>query len=269
MNHRFKTIVVSDIHLGTSSSKSREVVQFLKKNTCDTLILNGDIIDGWQLKKSGKWKKKHSTLVKYIMSTLTDSHTKIIYVRGNHDDFLDQMIPLEFGNFSIMNDYVLTASNGKKYYVTHGDVFDSVTTHFKWMAKLGDIGYTFLLWLNRRINQYRIRRGLPYYSLSQFVKQRVKSAVSFIDDFENHLVAMAKTKKCDGIICGHIHTAANKYIDDIHYLNSGDWVESMTALTEDFEGNWNVVNYTEWLPLQESDAPIAVAELVSSFNLSM
>ncbi len=251
MTHKFKTIVVSDIHLGTKNSKSHEVVKFLKQNSCETLILNGDIIDGWQLKKSGVWKKKHSALIKFVMAKLSERQTQIIYLRGNHDDFLDQMTPLEFGNFSIVNDYILASANGKKYYITHGDIFDTVTTHFKWLAKLGDVGYTFLLWINRLYNQYRVRRGMPYYSLSKVIKQKVKSAISFIDNFENHLVDMAKIKKCEGVICGHIHTPANKDIQGIHYLNSGDWVESMTALCEDFDGEWHLIYYNDWVEVQQ------------------
>lgn len=250
MKKKFKTIIISDIHLGTKSSKSKEVVKFLKHHKCETLILNGDIIDGWQLKKSGAWKKRHSGLVKYVMKRLAKGDTKIIYLRGNHDDFLDQLLPVKFGNFSIVTEHILE-SNGKKYYITHGDVFDSITTNFKWLAKLGDISYTFLLWFNRHYNHYRVKRGLPYYSLSQAIKSKVKSAVSFIDDFENHLVKMARKKNCNGIICGHIHTPANKIIDNIHYLNSGDWVETMSALTEDHSGKWQIVYYQDWLTEHE------------------
>lgn len=263
MNTQFKTLVISDIHLGTKNSQSDEVVKFLKQHSCETLILNGDIIDGWQLKKSGKWKKKHSALVKYVMSTLSRTNTKVIYVRGNHDDFLEQMIPLEFGNFSIVNDYILPGANGKKYFVTHGDIFDSVTTNFKWIAKLGDIGYTLLLWLNRKYNAHRVSRGLPFYSISKLIKQKVKHAVAFVDDFEKHLVTMAKTKNCQGIICGHIHTPANKVIENIHYLNSGDWVESLTALTEDQEGKWDIVHYNEWVKELSSEDKQAMVETVS------
>jgi UDP-2,3-diacylglucosamine pyrophosphatase LpxH len=135
--------------------------------------------------------------------------------------------------------------------VVHGDIFDSVTTNLKWIAKLGDIGYTFLLWLNRHYNQYRVKRGLPYYSLSQVVKQKVKQAVSFITDYEKELCEVAKQERCDGVICGHIHHPDNKMIDEIHYLNSGDWVETMSALVEHENGNWEVIFYKEWLQQEE------------------
>lgn len=243
---RYRTIVLSDIHLGTRTSKAKEVCHFLKHHRSDTLILNGDIIDGWQLKRSGTWKKKHTRFFRIVLKWASRRKTKVIYIRGNHDDFLDQVMPFELGNFRICRDY-LHQSGNKKYYVVHGDIFDTVTTKLKWIAKLGDVGYTFLLWLNRHYNSYREKRGLPYYSLSQVVKAKVKSAVSFITDFETQLAEVARIKKCDGVICGHIHTPADKMIGDVHYLNSGDWVESLTALVETNEGEWKIIHYPQWL----------------------
>jgi UDP-2,3-diacylglucosamine pyrophosphatase LpxH len=246
MKKFYKTIVLSDIHLGTKASKAKEVITFLKHHKCETLILNGDIVDGWQLRKSGKWTKQHSNFFKHIISLTAKKKCKIVYLRGNHDDFLEEIMPLKIGNFSIKKYYILYGVE-KKYFVTHGDLFDNVTTKLKWIAKLGDVGYTFLLWLNRHYNTYREKRGLPYYSLSQVVKLKVKSAVSFISDFENELAKVAKSRNCNGIICGHIHQAAIKNINGIEYLNSGDWVESLTALVEDINGNWEIIKYQEWM----------------------
>lgn len=246
MKTHYRTIILSDIHLGIRNSHVREAVHFLREHNCDTLILNGDIIDGWQLGKSGKWKKKHTAFFKLLLNRLSSSATKIIYLRGNHDDFLDEILPLEIGNFTITRDYV-HESEGKKYFVVHGDIFDSVTTNLKWISKLGDTGYTFLLWVNRLYNNYRRKKGLPYYSLSATVKQHVKSAVNFISDFENELCAVAATEKCHGIICGHIHQPADKMIRGIHYLNSGDWVETLSAVVETESGEWKIVYYNEWL----------------------
>ncbi len=242
----YKTIVLSDIHLGIRASKAKEVLHFLKQHKCETLILNGDIIDGWQLRKNGKWKKQHSNFFKHIIGLTSKNKCKIIYLRGNHDDFLEEIMPLKIGNFSIRKYYVHYGVH-KKYFVTHGDIFDNVTSKLKWIAKLGDVGYTFLLWLNRHYNTYREKRGLPYYSLSQVVKAKVKSAVSFISDYETELAKVARARKCHGIICGHIHQPAIKLIDGIEYLNSGDWVESLTALVEDVEGNWKIIHYQDWL----------------------
>jgi UDP-2,3-diacylglucosamine pyrophosphatase LpxH len=244
MKTHYKTLVISDVHLGTSSSKAKELVKFLKQSTCEKLILNGDIIDGWQLKKYGAWKRKHTRFFNRILKMIEINNTEVIYLRGNHDDFLDQVLPFKVGGLSIVRDYVLE-SNNKKFYVVHGDIFDSITTNLKWVAKLGDIGYTFLLWLNARYNFYRRKKGLPYYSLSQVVKSKVKSAVSYIDDFETQLAEIAKIKGCDGIICGHIHQPALKEIDGIKYMNSGDWVESMSALAEDENGEWSLVYYAD------------------------
>lgn len=238
----YPTVVLSDIHLGTQHSKTVEVTNFLKSINCDRLILNGDIIDGWHLQKSGiekKWKAKHTDFFKVIMKMMENFGTQVIYVRGNHDDFLDSLAPLNFYNMKIVKDCIYE-SHGKRYFVTHGDVFDTVTTKMKWLAKLGDVGYTFLLWLNKVYNTRRMKQGKPYFSLSQFIKNKVKSAVSYISDFEKQLVELARAKKCDGVICGHIHHPANTYYDGIHYLNSGDWVETLSALTEDEQGNWSI-----------------------------
>ena len=240
----FKTIVLSDIHLGTKNSKAKEVVRFLKTNSCNKLILNGDIIDGWQLRKGGVWKKKHTRFFRVVLKMMEKDKTEVIYVRGNHDDFLDNILPFIFGSMSIVRDFIYS-SNGKKYYVVHGDIFDSITTHFRWLAKLGDVGYTFLLWINKWYNNYRLRKGLPYYSISQAVKQKVKGAVSYISDYEQELVKIARTKNCDGVICGHIHHPAMTMYGDILYMNSGDWVESLTALVEHFDGKWEIVYYSD------------------------
>ncbi|GHB83189.1 UDP-2,3-diacylglucosamine diphosphatase [Persicitalea jodogahamensis] len=241
----FRTIVISDLHLGTSGSKAKEVANFLKSYRCKKLILNGDIIDGWQLKKYGSWKRKHTAFFKTMLKMMDDHHTRVIYLRGNHDDFLDQIMPLRLGKqFQIRKDYILK-SGSKRFYITHGDVFDSVTSGFKWLAYLGDVGYTFLLWLNKLYNGYRASRGRPYYSLSQKIKQRVKMAVNYVSDFEEKLTELARSRDCDGIICGHIHQPAIREIDGITYMNSGDWVESLSALVEDFEGNWSLLYYNE------------------------
>lgn len=242
---QYRTIVLSDIHLGSSGSKAKEVTHFLKQNTCEKLILNGDIIDGWQLKKYGSWKKKHTAFFRIILKMVEKNDTKVIYLRGNHDDFLDQVIPFFIGkNFQLRRDYILN-SNGKRFFVTHGDVFDNITSNMKWLAHVGDMGYTFLLWLNKSYNAYRTWRGLPYYSLSQTIKQKVKLAVNYVSDFEEKLAELARSRKCDGIICGHIHQPALREVNGIMYMNSGDWVETMSALVEDHNGNWSLHYYTE------------------------
>jgi len=242
----YPTIVISDVHLGTEHSKTRELADFLRTVNCEKLILNGDIIDGWHLQKGGKgkWKKEHTDFFKIIMKMMENHNTKVVYIRGNHDDFIDHLAPFSFANISIVKDYVHERF-GKRYYIVHGDIFDNITSKMVWLAKLGDVGYTFLLWVNRVYNSYRTKKGLPYFSLSQSVKQRVKSAVSYISNYENELVALARVKHADGIICGHIHQAADKMIDGVHYLNSGDWVETMSALLENEDGTWEVYMHNE------------------------
>ncbi|MCU0446905.1 MAG: UDP-2,3-diacylglucosamine diphosphatase [Microscillaceae bacterium] len=266
----FKTIIISDVHLGTAGSKAREVVRFLRRYTCDTLILNGDIIDAWELKKYGSWKVKHTRFLKVVLGMMEEFNTKVIYLHGNHDDFLDNILPLTINNLSIQMDYVYE-SFGKKYYIVHGDIFDSVTTHFKWIAKLGSIGYTFLLWLNKCFNYLRKMFGKKPYSFSQYIKTKVKTAVSPTSSYEKQLTQLAKFKECHAIVCGHTHKPAMKNLGDVMYMNSGDWVESMTALTEDFEGTWQLVRYNDIFeiddsktnPKQDEDAEI---DEVAEFN---
>lgn len=250
-NYDYRTIVLSDIHLGTDGSKAIEVTKFIKDYSCERLILNGDIIDGWQLKKYGSWKKKHTAFIRAVLKTIEKNDTQVYYLRGNHDDFLDQFLPFSIGpNFKIIQELVLN-SGSHKYYITHGDVFDLVTKKAKWLAHIGDLGYTALLWLNKKYNHYRVLKGQPYYSLSLKVKQSIKLAVNYISDFEAQLSEMAKSKHCNGIICGHIHQPAIKEIDGIIYMNSGDWVENKSALVEDFKGNWEIIYDATHLVNQE------------------
>ncbi|MDD6100892.1 MAG: UDP-2,3-diacylglucosamine diphosphatase [bacterium] len=246
LRKHYQTIVLSDIHLGSEHSRTDEVTKFLKSVDCNRLILNGDIIDGWQLRKSGKhWRQQHTDFFKVLMKMMERHGTEIIYVIGNHDDCLNGLTPSKFYNISIVKDYLLETNQGRRYLVTHGDIFDTVTTNMRWLAMLGDIGYTFLLWLNKWYNRLRAYRGKPYYSLSQEVKHRVKSAVSYISDFEKELVRLAEIRHLDGVICGHIHQAADTWYGKTHYLNSGDWVESLTALVEDERGEWHIIRYAD------------------------
>ena len=172
--HHYKTIVMSDIHLGSKWSKAKEANRFLKYHTCDTLILCGDIIDGWELIRGRreKWKRRHTNFISRLLEIQHDTH--IIYLRGNHDDFLDRVLPLRFANITVLRDYI-HISGSQRFYVLHGDVFDHVTSSMKWLAKIGDVGYSALMWFNRIYNRRRLKRGLPYYSVSQKIKQKVKA----------------------------------------------------------------------------------------------
>ena len=238
---KYRTIVLSDLHLGSTYSRPDDVVEFLSKHKCTTLILNGDIIDGWALKRGGTWNHKH---MKCIGKIIKKSKTcKVYWIRGNHDDFLHDFIPFDFGNIMLREDLMYYGLNDKKYLILHGDIFDIFINQMKWLAKIGSVGYDFTLWLNKWYNKYRAFRGLEYFSLSQKIKASVKEATNFIGDFENHMVIHAKSLGCDGVICGHIHKAELRNIDGLEYMNSGDWVESNSALVEDTNGNWSIVYF--------------------------
>ena len=234
---KYKAIIVSDLHLGTKDSKAKEFIEFLDSHPTDLLILNGDIIDGWALNRGAKWKKKHTNAISKILKV--SNKTKVIWVRGNHDEFITEFIGTHFGNISIVEDYILNVGD-KKYFVFHGDVIDVFITKYKWLAKIGSIGYDLALWLNRWYNRYRAWRKLPYQSISQQIKAGVKTAVSYINDFENAAIKMANKHNCNGVICGHIHQPADLIINNHHYLNSGDWVENRTAILLDRQDNISI-----------------------------
>ena len=241
-----RTVFLSDIHLGTPDSKALEVVHFLKHLQCEKLVLNGDIVDGWALKRGGKWRGRHSRVIRKVLKMMEKDHTEVIYLRGNHDDILERFLPLAFGRLKIAKEHIHVSADGKRYLVVHGDGFDSVSTKHKWLASLGAVGYDFLLKVNRVYNKWRAWRGKEYYSLSKKVKAKVKSAVSFVDKYEELLQDLARHKKCEGIICGHIHTPEDKRVGEIHYLNSGDWVESLTAILEHHDGRMELVRYADF-----------------------
>jgi len=242
-----KTVILSDIHLGTVDSKADEVVDFLKHLRCDKLILNGDIIDGWALRRGGKWSSRHSRVIRKVLKMTEKDDTEVIYLRGNHDEILERFLPLAFGKIKFLKEHIHTTLAGKRYLVVHGDGFDSVSTNHKWVAVLGAVGYNFLLGVNRSYNLWRSWRGQEYYSLSKRVKAKVKSAVSFIDRYEELLQDLARHRGCDGIICGHIHTPEDKRVGEVHYLNSGDWVESLTAIIEHHDGRMELVHYDSFI----------------------
>ncbi|MGB0418965.1 MAG: UDP-2,3-diacylglucosamine diphosphatase [Opitutales bacterium] len=241
----FKSVILSDVHLGTRDCRIHEVNHFLESIQCERLILNGDIIDGWSLSRRGGWTKHHTHFIRRILKLAEKKNTEVIYLAGNHDDMLRNFIPIFFDKFRIQEQYILDNQQGR-YLCLHGDVFDAITTHSKFLALLGDIGYQNLLRLNRVYAKYRQLRGKAYFSLSKAIKAKVKSAVSHLSQFENHLKQVAQKNDCTGVICGHIHTPENKMIAGVHYLNSGDWVESLTAIVEDFSGTFKVVEYADF-----------------------
>ena len=260
-----RTVFLSDIHLGTVDSKAQEVVHFLKHLKCEKLVLNGDIIDGWALRRGGRWRGRHSRVIRKILKMMEKDHTEVIYLRGNHDDILERFLPLAFGRLKVAKEHIHVSAKGVRYLVVHGDGFDSVSTNHKWLAAIGAVGYDTLLHVNRFYNKWRAWRGKEYFSLSKRVKAKVKSAVSFVDKYEQLLQDLARHKKCAGIICGHIHTPDDKQVGEIHYLNSGDWVESLTAIIEHYDGRMELVEYEEFFR-QERMLPVELEdeEMVSA-----
>lgn len=243
---KYRSIFISDVHLGTRFSKAKNLVSFLKHNESENLILVGDIIDGWAIKRKFVWPQAHSDVIQKVLRKARKG-TNVTFITGNHDEFLRPFVPLILGDaLNITNELDYTSIDGKKYYITHGDFFDSITMTKKWLAILGDYGYDLLLHLNAVLNFLRQKLGIKkYWSLSKYVKDNVKSSISFINDFENVLSNHAKNKGYDGIICGHIHKAEIRKIDSIEYLNCGDWVENCTAIVETLDGKFEIINWLE------------------------
>jgi UDP-2,3-diacylglucosamine pyrophosphatase LpxH len=240
-----KTVFISDVHLGVPECKSAQASHFLRNTLCEKLVMNGDIIDAWHLRRSGGWNQGHTHFVRTVLRKMEKENTEVLYLRGNHDDILDRFLPLRLENFHLTDEHI-HRTRGGDYLVVHGDGFDAVTTKHPWMAKAGAVGYNLLLKVNRVYNGWRRWRGKESFSLSRWVKLKVKSAVSFVGRYEEQLQQLAEWKKCKGIICGHIHQPANKLVGKVHYLNSGDWVESMTAILEHHDGHFEVITYDEF-----------------------
>ena len=239
---RYRTVIISDVHLGFTDCKIGQVNHFLRHIHCDKLIMNGDIIDGWHLKKWGRWNVEHTRFFRLVLKKAEKHGTEVIYLRGNHDDILWKILPLQFDKVHLCNEYIHETPRGN-YVCVHGDGFDAITTNFRWLALLGSFSYSMLLVINRIYNWTRKIRGKEYFSISRAIKAKVKGAVNAVGRYEAALQNFARERDCIGIICGHIHTPANKMIDGIHYLNSGDWVESMTAIGETYDGQFELIEF--------------------------
>jgi len=243
---KYRSIFISDVHLGTRSCKAELLNNFLKHNKCDNLYLIGDIIDGWKIQQNKwRWQQSHTNVIRRILGHAKRG-TKVVYLTGNHDEFFRPLIPygLHFGNVELLNHACHVGVDGKKYLVVHGDMFDGITRLAPWLTILGDKAYDFVLNLNTHFNSIRRRLGFNYWSLSRYLKQRVKKAVDFIFQFEKNITNYCRKKGYQGVICGHIHSPQIKQIDDIIYMNDGDWVESCSALVEHENGEWEIVYWT-------------------------
>ncbi|MCP1288998.1 MULTISPECIES: UDP-2,3-diacylglucosamine diphosphatase [Chromobacterium] len=241
---QLRAIWISDVHLGTSGCRADHLLDFLRCHESEYLYLVGDIVDGWQLKKSWYWKQSHNDVVQKVLRKARKG-TKVIYVPGNHDEAARQYAGLDFGGIAIRQEAEHRTADGKRLLILHGDEFDGVIQYAKWLAYVGDTLYTLILELNRGFNWARLKLGLPYWSLSQYLKHKVKNAVNFISNFETILAGEARRRGYDGVICGHIHKAEVRDIDGILYGNSGDWVESLSALVEHADGRLEVLYWTQ------------------------
>jgi len=244
---KYKTIFISDIHLGTHGCQADRLLHFLKDNTCERLYLVGDIIDGWRLKRRVYWPQSHNDVIRKFLTTAKKG-SKVYYIVGNHDEMLRGYLNLgiSLGRIRILNQKDFHGINGKRYLVTHGDMFDNLMRKdLKWIMHVGDVAYNLLIWLNTKLNRVRGWLGLDYWSLSKYLKAKTKQALNFIEGFEDKLTTYADKRGYDGVICGHIHSAAIKEINGIEYINTGDWVESCTAIVETHDGDLQLVDWSK------------------------
>ncbi len=240
-SRQVRTAWISDVHLGTRSSNAGPLLEFLRDHDCETLYVVGDLIDVWQLRRGVYWPQTHNDVIQKILRKARKG-TRVIYIPGNHDEFVSGFLG-DYGNITITPQAIHLTADGRRLLVLHGHELDTVVQNVRWLAFAGDLGYQFLLALNPAINFVRRRFGFGYWSLSAYVKKRVKDAVSFIGEFERAIVHYAEKHSVHGVLCGHIHSAAIREIAGVTYYNSGDWVESCTALVEDASGAIELVHY--------------------------
>jgi len=267
----YRTIWVSDVHLGTPGCKAEHLVDFLKANQCETLYLVGDIIDGWKLTGGWYWPQEHTNVIRKIL-TKAKRGADVYYITGNHDEFLRRFVNfgLSMGNIHVLNEHVHVTADGRRLLVLHGDAFDVITRYHKWIAIAGDSLYENAMRFNRHFNRVRRKLGMPYWSLSAYAKNRVKSAVNIVSDFEESVAHECRRRGLDGVVCGHIHHAEMREINGVQYMNCGDWVESCSALVEHYDGRIEIIRWVDFNKLNErpnrNDAvePLAATETAES-----
>lgn len=255
---RYRTIWISDVHLGTRGCNAGMLIDFLDHVDSDTMYLVGDIVDGWRLRRKFYWPAAHSDVVWRLLKR-AGRGTRMIFIPGNHDEAFRQFCGLDFGGIAIRRNAVHVTADGRRLLVLHGDEFDAITLAHRWLAHVGDTAYSLLMLANRAVNAFRRHVGLPYWSLSKHAKARVKNAVAFISRFEEIVAEAAGARGVDGVVCGHIHTAEMRTIGDIAYFNDGDWVESATALVEHVDGRMEIVHWAEVMARREAAAVLAIA----------
>ncbi len=254
---RVRTVWISDLHLGTPGCQATALLDFLRHVECETLFLVGDIIDGWQLRRQWYWPQAHNDVVQKLLRKARKG-TRVIFVPGNHDEFARKYLGHNFGGVDVVEEHIHETADGRKLWVTHGDLFDGVIQCAKWLAYVGDWAYELTLKINRHFNSLRARLGLPYWSLSKYLKLKVKRAVSYVGDFESAVAREARARGVHGVVCGHIHHAEMRTIDGVLYCNDGDWVESLTALVEHADGRLEIIDWGQQGGTAAATAPAAV-----------
>jgi len=241
---RFRTVFISDVHLGAKGCQAELLLDFIRQMECETLYLVGDIIDGWKMKSGWYWPQSHNDVVQKILR-MARKGCSVIYVPGNHDDRIRDFCGVHFGGVVVARDAIHETADGRRFLVIHGDEFDGVVQHARWLAFLGDWAYRVLLASNTLLNRVRRGLGFGYWSFSAFLKVKVKNALQFIENFEQAVAEEARRRGVDGVICGHIHKAESRMIGDVLYINDGDWVESCTALVEHADGRLEILEWAK------------------------
>ncbi len=260
MTSRVRSVFVSDVHLGTRACQAERLLAFLRDYPADHLYLVGDIVDFWAMRREVRWTAAQNTVVQKILKRARHGE-KVTFIPGNHDEALREHVGITFGDIRIERECVHEAADGKRYLVLHGDEFDQVTCHHRWIAVLGDVAYTWLVRVNVWLSWVRRKLGIAgYWSLAGYAKRKVKLAVSFVGDFEASVVRAVRERGLDGVICGHIHVAALRDVDGITYVNCGDWVDSCTAIVEHHDGRLELV---EWRADGDAGLHDAVASVTS------
>lgn len=240
----YRTIWISDIHLGTRGCKAHALLDFLRGNEAEHIYLVGDVFDGWQMKRSWFWTQEHNDVIQKVLRKVRKG-ARVVYLPGNHDEFLHQYVGLQFGGIAVQREAIHRTRDGRRLLVVHGDEFDGVVKYKRWLAVLGSQAYDFAILFNHWFNVVRRKLGLPYWSISAYLKSKVKKACTFVSDFEQTLADVARKQHCDGVVCGHIHRAEIRMIQGTLYCNTGDWVESCTSLVEHLDGRLEILTWDD------------------------
>ena len=257
-----RAIFISDVHLGTRACQAESLLAFLRAHESDYLYLLGDIIDFWAMNRSVQWAGAHNTVVQKVLRRARHG-CKVFFIPGNHDEALREYAGVAFGDIRVESEWIHETLDGRRYWLVHGDEYDQVTRHHRWVAVLGDVGYNALVRINLVLSRVRrLLRRPGYWSLAGYAKQKVKKAVSFIFDFEDAVAHAAAQRGVDGVVCGHIHSAADRRIGNVRYLNCGDWVDTCSAIVEHFDGRIEVVHWGVH-GATASPAPLALPALPS------